>query len=98
MLVEGLAREGDSHTGRTATMKRVKMPLGLTSPSLMEPGQPIAELRPGDYAAMLVTHATPGTLFGTAIARTSTQEFVAAYGGPVPGHGVDPLPSRALVA
>jgi hypothetical protein len=69
-------------------MKRVKIPFSLTGPSLREADRSIVSLQPGDYAAMLVTGTSTGTLFGRAIARTSLQEFVAAYGSTMPSPSV----------
>ena len=85
MLIEGEAKESGFLTGKTATLKRVKIPALKTAHALHGgPEGAAVDLRPGDYAAVRISGNSTGLLFGEAIARTSVQEFVDCYGHVVP--------------
>ena len=84
VLVEGQAKDGALLTGRTANMKRVKVPDVAVPPSLLSNGGATVNLQAGNYAAVRVTGSSTGTLFAEALARTSVQEFLAANDSVLP--------------
>lgn len=66
-------------------MKRLKFPFEKISPSLSARDEgAYVDVQPGEYVAVEITHSAGGNLVGTGLARTSTAEFVRAYGSVIP--------------
>lgn len=84
VLIDGPSpKSHDEWIGRTCTNKKILIPR-LPVPSAYAARVPLApvDLQPGDYVAVEVVGARSGvTLHGSALGRTTIQDFAAQHQG-----------------